>query len=337
VWKRSLTIFLSISLAATLVVLGITVSPTTYQALSRLKPICLFFAFGLWVGYLSFDALRLKTILSALGAQANFLSSARLLLVGIFMAAITPFGAGGLPVQLYLLNRDGVSPGQGGAALLLRAILTGCFLAIALPLIIGLASWTLKPGLIRAVLYYLAGLYSLFLVLFLLLIFKPTTIRALSVRVVRLFGHRSNLSEKVGQEMDRFRDALLGFFGFGPKVVIFGLALTAASALIFLLIAPALLYGLGVEAPIIQVLILQVVLVFVVTFAPSPGGAGIAEAGSAALYSLICPFYLVGVYTVLWRFFSCYLGAGLGGLSLLGFLRRRELDGLIHHKVDKRV
>jgi uncharacterized protein (TIRG00374 family) len=74
---------------------------------------------------------------------------------------------------------------------------------------------------------------------------------------------------------------------------------------------------LGIEASFLEVIEIQVALIFIVYFAPTPGSAGVAESASfVAMGSIVAPGF-APYYNLLWRFLTGYLWA-LAGLLFLG-------------------
>jgi len=74
---------------------------------------------------------------------------------------------------------------------------------------------------------------------------------------------------------------------------------------------------LGIEAGFAEVIEIQVALIFIVYFAPTPGSAGVAEGASlVAMGGIVLPGF-APYYNLLWRFLTGYLQA-LAGLLFLG-------------------
>ncbi len=74
--------------------------------------------------------------------------------------------------------------------------------------------------------------------------------------------------------------------------------------------------GIGLSPPVLQTMITQIILSYLLLFAPTPGASGIAEGGGFLLFKPLCPEHLLGIFIVLWRFFSYYLLVILGGILL---------------------
>jgi hypothetical protein len=88
------------------------------------------------------------------------------------------------------------------------------------------------------------------------------------------------------------------------------------------------LRALGIEANLVDVLMLQTTITFLLYFAPTPGGSGAAEALSAALMSVYVPTALLPAYTIMWRFTVSYATVGAGSYI---FYR------LLHGRLDEAV
>ena len=86
---------------------------------------------------------------------------------------------------------------------------------------------------------------------------------------------------------------------------------------------------LGVDGGTLrQILEAQVALIFLVFFAPTPGGAGVAEGASLWIMADIVPPGVVPYYNLLWRASTVYLAA-LAGLLCLGAALARDARGRV--------
>jgi hypothetical protein len=71
----------------------------------------------------------------------------------------------------------------------------------------------------------------------------------------------------------------------------------------------------------------QLQLIFIMFFAPTPGGAGIAEGASLSIMAGVVPASVAPYYNLLWRFSTAYLAA-LAGLLCLGWALARDASHL---------
>lgn len=296
-------------------VVALTASRETWRDLSRVRIGWLAVAVGLWLVAVLADGTRLAVLSWAGPHRMNPLLAVEVLLIGYFMAAVTPFQFGGLPLQLYLMNRRGIPPGRASAVLLARGIIFYLLLFAVAPLVamqLGVSS-----RMIRLMGGYIAVIVVLGAVLVLAAAVFPRQIERL--RTGRLAGRSQS---RVSRWLDRLlveflqmADGLKGYFvRRNLRLLVLALLLTVVYGAAWFAISGALLRGLGVMADFGRAAGLNMVLTAVLLFMPTPGAGGIAEAGALLVYDAICPRHLLGVFVVVWRFFSFYLGAVCGGI-----------------------
>jgi hypothetical protein len=81
--------------------------------------------------------------------------------------------------------------------------------------------------------------------------------------------------------------------------------------------------ALGLHADFVEVLVSQVVVTFLLYFAPTPGGAGAAEAISAAVMQVYVPDAFLPAYTIIWRFTMSYATVIFGTVVFYKLLHGR--------------
>ncbi len=82
--------------------------------------------------------------------------------------------------------------------------------------------------------------------------------------------------------------------------------------------------SLGMRASFMDVALLQMVIILINYFFPTPGASGAAELSSAALMSSVVSKGLIGFYVILWRLLSTYAAVAVGGGVVLHELGKRE-------------
>jgi len=82
-----------------------------------------------------------------------------------------------------------------------------------------------------------------------------------------------------------------------------------------------ILLGLNKPAPYLQALIWQVVLQMIIAYVPVPGGSGVAELSLASLFVYFVPPSILGIFVMVWRFFTYYVLLFFGGFIALGSLK----------------
>ncbi len=337
---RGLRIFLAISILAIVVVMVFTVDKGTYRAMGKMVPLFLLLSLFLALLHLYLDFLRLQVLSWALGRFISLKSSIEFTMGGLFLGAVTPFQSGGIPLQVYVLRREGFSIGEGTAIILFRAILALGVVVVALPGIIYYYQVISSAQALKSILNYLFFFYLFALIALMLILYRTEHVR----RGLHRFGDflrrkhiiRSDRPRKavdrILDEVENFKKSIVLFFRSGKWKTLLSFVLTLISMGIYFLIAPCLLYGLGVQVPIIKAAILQLVLTYLLVFIPTPGASGVAELGGFSLFALICPKELLGVYVLLWRFFTFYISVIIGGLVLIRMVGFEKLKSITEHK-----
>jgi glycosyltransferase 2 family protein len=257
----------------------------------------------------------------------------------VAISLLTPSQSGGGPGQIYMLNRGGASLGTALTISLLSFVgtmvgLAGlgvyslfAFRSVSTGPLFAAATWTLV-----AITAAMAGAAL-----------WPDALRAGlasgSRAVWRLRGGRSALLDwwppaaaRTAPPVDRmdrwtarlvdlvytYRAELTRFLRAG-KASFVAVCLLSLVFLFSRCLLPYLCVRfLGIESGSFgRIVETQMALVFLVFFAPTPGGAGIAEGASLSIMAEIVPVGFAPYYNLLWRFSTAYLAA-IAGLLCLG-------------------
>ncbi|HXV87103.1 MAG TPA: lysylphosphatidylglycerol synthase transmembrane domain-containing protein [Gemmatimonadales bacterium] len=255
---------------------------------------------------------------------------------------LTPSQTGGGPVMIYALKRAGVPLPEAMISSLMTFVATVVFFALAGPLAVFLGGGRSlqQHGILGVLTLYdlfrlsLGGFVGIGLIMILMFVF-PATVHGLARRLVAwLESHDSpRLAHRIDDlrnGVDRAHECLVAFFrgrGWG--------ALAAAVLLSPLAFANRLLAGyvvlrmLNIQAHFVDVVLLQTVITFLLYFAPTPGGSGLAEVLSAAVMSIYVPRELTPSYILLWRIVVSYLTVAVGSAVFWRWLKGAEArDGL---------
>jgi len=313
---KALRIFLAITVLSMAVVLGLTVRGDTLAALKHLKPAYFGLTLLVVLAYLYFECLRLQVLASGLGKWISFRSAAEFTIGGIFLI-LTPLGIGGLPLQLYVLNREGMGIGRGTSVIIMRAAITFLIVPFFVPLIFIYSRESFLHGLVGGLIKYVIILVTALLILGLLVTLRPP-------HRVRKFLHRfvksdrgRNWVDKIIQEIAHLKEAIKDYGRHGKLRLLGAFLLTFVARGLFFLFPYTLLRGLNLNPPLLQTMMTQMVYSCVLLYMPTPGASGIAEAAGMGLYSAVCPKHLLGIFVLLWRFFSPYIGMMIGAFLVL--------------------
>lgn len=281
------------------------------------------------MGRLYMDILRVQILCKAAGKWMPFRSSAEFNVGGLFLAAVTPFQSGGVPLQLYICRRLGLSIGAGGAVIAFRGVLSALVFVLILPIMILFFREFLVGPVVRTLGRYLIVLYSVMLFLLLSALFRPDGMKRYLLmfdlylrrrRIVRT-DRFEKFYMKLFEQIEEFRKSARDYFGRRKALLGAAFLVSCGAVVLNASIAPAILYGLGQTPSVAASFILAVLLLYILAFVPTPGASGFAEVGAYSLFFLLIERNLLGVFILLWRFFTLYLGALLGGVLLLRMLR----------------
>jgi hypothetical protein len=87
-----------------------------------------------------------------------------------------------------------------------------------------------------------------------------------------------------------------------------------------------ILLGLGIHTSLLQVISIQILIQFMIYFAPSPGGSGFAEASIAMLFGRIVPASILSVFTLLQRSFLLFFPALIGAYVVIKLLKTHTME-----------
>ena len=183
------SILLSVSIIA--IIMYFTITPETMDYLFTtqiryefflLAAVFNVFGWTLW-------GLRLKVLSNAIESSFNISlkESTKIVIANLFLANITPSMAGGEPVRIYLLNKNGLGVGCATAATIGERLLDAIFFLLCVPFaffIFGsyLTNQYLKIGLFIAVLVFI-----IFVILFIITIQQPKKIKSFIIRIIAFF------------------------------------------------------------------------------------------------------------------------------------------------------
>jgi glycosyltransferase 2 family protein len=273
--------------------------------------------------------------------------------VNVALNTLTPSHIGGGPAQVYIFSREGVGIGRAFTASLLSFVGTVFgLLCLGLYSLLVPATKVMRP-LFEATVWTLVAMSAAMA----LAAAWPAGFRGALSTLSRSFSRiglvRRPLQDwwppeeartdppqaRVGRLSGRLLDLI---YAYRADVVRFlrsgkrSLVLVGLLGLVFLmaraLVAYLCIRFLGIEASSLHHIVeIQMALIFLIFFAPTPGGAGLAEVASLALMAQIVPVGFAPYYNLLWRLSTVYI-ATLAGLFVLASALLEDARALIHHR-----
>jgi uncharacterized protein (TIRG00374 family) len=324
--RKGLKIFFGLSVASISIIFLFTDWGKTAEALSRVEPgyliIALLLATADWLG----GGARLYLLTRGLSATVTLRSAIKAALSNTAMGAITPSQMGGGPAQVFILYKNGLPVLEAMSASLMTFVVTIVFFVVSAGAITfsGLNT-SIEDETVRSLFRYGFTVFLVCGTLFMVFIARPSWLRKLLrwfFSFLSLFRRRHLLQP--GSRANRAIEATAQIHEINvyyirnrfPALVL-ALLLTAGLFGLKCFAAYFIVRGLGVTAGVWEVVSIQILILLVVYFFPTPGGTGAAELGSAVLMAQILPMELLMVYVVVWRIVVMYIAVILGSVVVL--------------------
>lgn len=336
--KRNIVLFFAFLVVTITCLIIFTVNKNTLDALKHFKANYIIYILGIWMIATTLDALIIIFLTKGAGEKISLLNAYKLSGIRILFNIITPFNIGGQPFMVYYLSTmvdkrvdkrvdNKITPGKGASIVLTKVMITSIFVLLGaiVAFIIFFQDLTTQPAM--NVLFLVLGIVQLaFILLIAISMLKPKVLIALVNKVGSLL-HKM----KIVKDLHKFRKKVIleaaaarksfRFYFRKHKTYLF-MALICAALMYF---AEASLFWvvlkmLNVNIPFLNGVIFSILMFFILSFIPTPGGLGLGEAIIMLLFSGTISFYILGVAIILWRFFYQFLTALIGFTASAGHL-----------------
>ncbi|NTS41727.1 flippase-like domain-containing protein [Flavisolibacter sp. BT320] len=306
-------------------------SGASLKALWQLKFSYLIFCFGLLFIDLMLGSWRNHIFMHKLKPGLSQWVSFRANVANMFMGAVTPAHGGAAPAQIYVYMRSGVRFIDAFTVSLINMGATLVFMPLAGLLALLLLDESLTSGLVMVMLQYGFGFFSLFLVAFLLAFWKPVWIAQLISHAARWIAarlprYRSKIlrwSDDTAQSIQTYQQTCRLLLQKNKGLFPLSLLITTVLYLNKYCMQYFILLGLGIEVDLLQVISIQILIQFMIYFAPSPGGSGFAEMSIAVLFGKFVPAAVLPLFTLLQRSYLLFFPAVIGATVVLRLLQRQ--------------
>lgn len=341
--KIPIIISILLSITFIIIILYFTVKPSDFAKLSEINIHYEFFLAAIILNFISwcFWGLRLKILSNAADPKlrVSWWESTKIVMANLFLAGITPSMAGGEPVRIYLLSKDGTSFGCATASVLGERLLDAVFLLICVPFAFFIFKDKINIGYISLGLTVGIFVFLIAIFLFLYAIFRPEKIKNFLIWINKKLSRfskkkekKSKVIERINREVDNFHCSMMVFLKEKKAAFLSGGFLTFIMWLTAWFIPSMILFGLGLRHNIIYSIVAQVFLIIIIMMPTTPGSAGVTELGVAGLYSFIISDALItyghplvdllgfdqallaltGVFVILFRFITYHMNLIVG-------------------------
>jgi len=270
---------------------------------------------------------RLQVLIRALDPTINIglWRSTKIVIANLFLGNITPAMAGGEPLRIYLLNKDGMGVGEATAAVVGERLIDAICILIFAPFAFFLFNNRIQNQPLATGLLVGISFFILFLLIFLYALKYPIVLKKfllfINAKISRLKKHKSEQQASkvslIEREIDSFHSSMMFFWGPGKRTFFIVSVLTVAYWGVSFSIASMLLMGLGLQPFFIESFAAQVLLLIIVMLPTTPGGSGVVELSVSGLYSVIIGSsfgYLLGVFVLLFRLITYHMNLITGAV-----------------------
>lgn len=315
------TIILSIISIFILFILGLD-----YNALKKIRDLNIFFlflAFSVHILSLIFWSIRIKLMVRLLNEKISLRKSIRIVLVNVFIAAITPSQIGGEPIRVKMLQEEGLKRGNAIGIIITERIIDFMFLMITAPLTLISVGTLIEIGDLMPVIRVASFLLIAAVLLTMLIIIMENKVSHFVCKIIKILVKDSIKREKICKaitlEIKIFSQTTKKLFKSMNFIKI--LPLTALMWISDLIVPSIILLSMNEKPYWLYSLAIQFILMIIMMLPVTPGGSIIAELGSFTLYSKILPEGTVVILTFLWRIVLFYTNLIIGFIFTIFYLK----------------
>ena len=292
---------------------------------------------GCLLAYWLTDGILLHDITSYMYKTEPFLHSIKVGIIGLYYGALTPFATGGQPMQVVYMKRRSMPVGTATCIVSVKFVvyeLSLCALFIAAMAIYGPVFYEEHTAMFWFSLLGFAVNGAAVFFIILTLVNKRLVVRVGSALIrffskVKIIRNKEKTLEGFGKTIDDYHAAAEYITHHKLRAV--GSFLISVINLLFFFGLQYFIYRAFVpvgDKSVIDIIAIQAFLYVAISFAPTPGGAGAAEGGFAAIFAVILAGTGIAVFApmLFWRFLTYYLMLIVGSVLVVadevGTMRR---------------
>jgi uncharacterized protein (TIRG00374 family) len=187
--------------------------------------------------------------------------------------------------------------------------------------------------MLALLLFFLLGLFPDILKKVLLKILKFISRFSKSIRL-----KQSKISEDIEFVINEFRLSFRYFTFKKPGIIILVFFITIIQMFIFMLIAPSISFALNLPINfnfIVQAITLQIILLFTVYFAPTPGASIFVEGGFTLIFLKLISPSLIGVLVIIWRIITNTIPVLIGSIFAVKSFGIKNVKSVLEETLEK--
>lgn len=265
-------------------------------------------------------AYRIYALARGMGEKISLRHCFRIYLATCFISHITPFNAGGTPLQIYLLHKKGIGIGKATA---ITTIDLGLHSIVYIITLIGILSFNvsllgrqglfhqelLKKGLIGLIIVTVFGGLLFFI------------IRLRWAGKIKSTFRKKGWLNRLRQEYFLFREGSSLLIKTNWPAMIQAVLASISYWFFYLILAPLILMAMGKTVDIIALVFRQLIFNAFLPVIPTPGGSGGSEVLLSYLFRGLTGAKGLGLFIFIWRIYTFFSSLLLGGFYFLRITR----------------
>lgn len=272
--------------------------------------LCLAVVFAIlpWFGH----CIRLLVWSRFLGHRLRFMEVFRMAVATDIGAAITPSAVGGQPIKFGMLVERGLRPSAAGTLIALSAFEDMLFFIIAIPIALLLSNSGENPFLQQIITQFsthwqtiIALIMGIFLCSQLFKWWQKRNHKAPKTK--SSVKQQLTFKEKFKKTWREMGEHFFLIRTKGKKQFVISMLALSSQWFCRFSVVVCLVYALGLPINPLDIYLTQWLVVLAMTFTPTPGGSGGAEASFYYVFAHLIPETLLGVIIAGWRFLTYYM------------------------------
>lgn len=282
----------------------------------------IFIGFLLITFYIIFEAITIDILINSIEKIEKKFLSTKIAMMGFYYNLVTPFASGSQPMQIYTLNKYGISLSKSSAIVTNKTVLFQSIVTIYCGVVIFLNMELLKRELHSILLLMIMGMIMniVSLLVCILLALSPNTIKFIVKKIFNLLS-KLNIFKTLNEKLNiinKFIDEYsysINLFIKNKKALFISILLTIVQLTVFFSVSYCIYRAFNLnKLTYVYILSLQVFLYISISPIPTPGNVGANEIAFFTIFANVFPKSIIGYCVFLYSIFVYYFLVIVGGL-----------------------
>lgn len=282
----------------------------------------IFIGFLLMILYITFEVIIMDILTNSIQKIEKRFLSIKIAMMGFYYNLVTPFASGSQPMQIYTLNKYGISLSKSSAIVTNKTVLFQSIVTIYCGIIIFFNIQLLKSKFPSILLLMSVGMIMNIVSLLgvILIVLSPNTMKLIIKITVNLLSKLKifkTLNEKldiINEFIDEYNYSI-NLFIKNKKALFISIILTIVQLTVFFSVSYCIYRAFNLnELTYVYILSLQAILYMSISVIPTPGNIGANEMAFFTIFASVFPKRIIGYCVFMYSVFVYYFLVIVGGL-----------------------